>query len=467
MKRNSSLAISLLLALFASLVPFMLLAGTTAPAAGEIIVVPLKGEISQAQFLFLRRALKEAETKNASAVVIDMDTYGGALDAAVKMNDALLKTTVPTITFIDTNAGSAGALVALSTKRIFMAPVSAIGAAAPVTAGGADLESTMKDKTVSYFSGYFRSAAEHNDYNPDIAEAFISKEKEVKIGDTIVHAKGSLLTLSAQEATRVMDGKPLLASGIASSVDDLLSKANLAGTPRYFEPTGFETLAFWITKLAPLLLLGGIIGAYIEIKTGGFGVAGILSAICFLLFFAGHYLAGLAGWEVFALFVVGLALVLSELFVHPGTIIPGLVGMLLVAAAILWAMIDRWPNQPFLPTGEMLFRPLLNLAITAVLGILAIFILAKFLPETSVFDFIALRAANPVGPSFSPGTVASPARVSVGSEGVAKSMLRPSGNAQFGELIVDVITRGEFVEPNAALRVIAVEGSRIFVEAKR
>lgn len=443
----------------------VLLAASIISRANEVVVVPLHGEVSEAQFMFLRRAVKEAETQKASAVIVDMDTYGGELGAATKMRDALFKTSVPTITYINTNAGSAGALVALATQRIFMAPVSAIGAAAPVMSGGEDLPQTMNDKVVSYFSGYFRSAAERNGYNPDIAEAFISKEKEVKIADTVVHPKGSLLTLSAQEATREIGGKPLLASGIAESLNDLLAKAGLGGaTIRTIEPTGFETLAFWITTLAPLLLLGGIVGAYIEIKTAGFGLAGALSAICFVLFFAGHYVAGLAGWEIFVMFTLGIALVLSELLVHPGTIVPGLLGVLLASGAIVWAMVDRYPSQPLTPTSDMLIWPLTNFLIASLLGVLVIAILAKYLPQSSLFDIIALGTAEPIGPAFSRVTVASPAKVATGAEGVAKSILRPSGNAQFGNLVVDVITRGEFIEPDAPVRVLAVEGSRIVVE---
>src|SRR5206468_3075857 len=101
---------------------------------------------SEAQFMFLRRAVKEAEAKNASAFVLDMDTYGGDLEAATKMREALFKASMPTLTYINTNAGSAGALIALSTQKIYMAPVSAIGAAAPVTSGGQDLSATMNDK---------------------------------------------------------------------------------------------------------------------------------------------------------------------------------------------------------------------------------------------------------------------------------------------------------------------------------
>src|SRR5204862_2754265 len=117
-----------------------------------------------------------------------------------------------------------------------------------------------------------------------------------------LNAKGSLLTLNAQEASEVINGRPLLAAGIAQSIDDLAKKAKLGGQLVRLEPTGFEQLAFWITALAPLLLLAGIVCAYLEFKIPGATVPGILAGVFFMLFFLGHYLAGLAGWEAAAFF---------------------------------------------------------------------------------------------------------------------------------------------------------------------
>src|SRR5213082_1620266 len=195
----------------------------------------------------------------------------------------------------------------------------------------------------------------------------MNRDKEVKIGDRVVHAKGTLLSLNAQEATEKINGKPLLADGIADSIVDLKQKAGLQGNLISIDPTGFEQLAFWITSLAPLLLLGGIIGAYLEFKIPGATMPGIISAICFALFFLGHYLAGLAGWEVVGLFVLGVALVIIEiLFFAHSTIVFGVLGVLLMLASMLWAMIDRYPEQPFFPTGEMLAVPLRNLFIALV-----------------------------------------------------------------------------------------------------
>ena len=253
---------------------------------GDIVVVPLQGEISPSLLMFLRRGLKAAETSGASAIIFEMNTYGGRLDTAEEITSALNHATIPTYTFINSNAGSAGALIALATPHIYMAPVSAIGAAAPVLSTGEDLPLTAREKTISYWSALIRGSAIKNGHNPDIGEAFINKDKEVKLGDRMIHAKGTLLTLNAQEATEKINGKPLLADGTAESIVDLTKKAGLKGNVVSIEPTGFEQLALWITALAPLLLLGGIIGAYLEFKIPGASLPGIISAICFALFFS-------------------------------------------------------------------------------------------------------------------------------------------------------------------------------------
>src|SRR6476646_11862592 len=140
---------------------------------GDVVVVPLRGEVSPSLALFLRRAQKAAEAEGASAIVFDMDTYGGQLDAAEKITGILNHATIPTYTYVNSNAGSAGALVALSTKHIYMAPVSAIGAAAPILSTGEDLPPTEKEKTISYWSALVRGSAIRNGHNPDLGEAFM------------------------------------------------------------------------------------------------------------------------------------------------------------------------------------------------------------------------------------------------------------------------------------------------------
>src|SRR5437588_1990401 len=435
---------------------------------GDVVVVPLRGEISPSLLMFLRRAEKVAETNGARAIIFEMNTYGGRLDSAEEISSALNRATIPTYTFINSNAGSAGALIALATQHIYMAPVSAIGAAAPVLPTGEDLPLTQREKTISYWSALIRSSALKNGHNPDVGEAFMNKDKEVKIGDRVVHPKGTLLTLNAQEATEKLNGKPLLADGVADSVADLMQKAGLKGKVVALGPTAFEQLAFWITALAPLLLLGGIIGAYLEFKIPGATMPGIVSAICFALFFLGHYLAGLAGWEVVALFILGLALVIIEiLFFAHSTIVFGVVGVFLMLASLLWAMIDRYPGETFFPTGRMLAMPLLNLFLAIAAAAIGIVLLARYLPRTSIYRRFALITSNPSGPSLAgaPREFATALALSPGMQGVSLSILRPSGKARFADHIVDVITQGEFVAPNTAITIVQTDGMRVVVKA--
>ena len=433
---------------------------------GDTVVIPLKGEISPSLYFFLRRGVKLAEANEASAIVLDMNTYGGRLDVAEEMTGALNRLSIPSYTFIDSNAGSAGAIIALATKHIYMAPVSAIGAAAPVLSTGQDLPETERDKTISYWSALVRNIASRNGHNSDIGEAFMNKEKEVKLGDRVLHPKGSLLTLNAQEATEQVNGKPVLADGIAQSVGDLATKAKLSGRLVRLQPTGFEQLAFWITALSPLLLLGGIVGAYLEFKIPGATLPGVIAAICFTLFFLGHYLAGLAGWEAAVFFALGVALVLVEiLFFAHSTIVFGVVGMVLILASFFWAMVDRYPDQPLVPSRRMLLLPMLNLSLALAASIIVILLLARYLPRTSFYRRFALLAANPSGPSFvtNPGPLITGLPVVPGDHGLAVTTLRPSGKASFGQKVLDVVTAGEFIPAETPLVVSQIDGMRVVV----
>ena len=435
---------------------------------GDIVVVPLRGEVSPSLLTFLRRTEKAAENSGASAIIFEMNTYGGRLDSAAEITSALNRATIPTYTFINSNAGSAGSLIALATQHIYMAPVSAIGAAAPVLPTGEDLPLTEREKTISYWTALIRSSAIKNGHNPDIGEAFMNKDKEVKIGDRVIHPKGTVLTLSAQEATEKINGKPLLGDGIAASIVDLTQKAGLKGNIVSLNPSGFEQLAFWITALAPLLLLGGIIGAYLEFKIPGASLPGIISATCFALFFLGHYLAGLAGWEVVGLFVLGVVLVLIEiLFFAHGTIVFGVIGVFLMLTSLLWAMIDRYPGETFFPTGRMLAIPLLNLFLAIAAAVIVIAILARFLPRTSFYRRFALMTSNPPGPSLAgmPREFATPLALMPGMQGTALTILRPSGKARFADHVVDVVTEGKFIAPQTPITVIQTDGMRVVVKS--
>ncbi|HEY5793229.1 MAG TPA: NfeD family protein, partial [Chthoniobacterales bacterium] len=353
--------------------------------------------------------------------------------------------------------------------HIYMAPVSAIGAAAPVSGGGQEIPETMSAKIISYYSGYFRSAAEKNGYNPDIAEAFINKKKEVKIGDEVINPVDSLLTLSAQAAVKKYNGKPLLADGIADSVEALARQAGLGqAAVQKFEPSGFERIAFWITVFAPLFLAAGGLLAYLEFKSPGFGVAGVLSAVCFLLFFAGHYVAGLTGFEVMAVFVLGLLLVLVEVIFFPGVVFVSVLGLGLMLGSLFFAMVDFWPSRPLEFKVEQFSRAMIQFSIALVLTVFAGSLLARYFPSLPFFRRFLLTAASPGGGSIPVPVAALERRLpELGETGRAVSILRPSGRAVFGDDELDVMTDGEFIEPGAAVVLERREGAQLYVRRKR
>ena len=431
-------------------------------STGPVFVFPFKAEVSPTQLTFLRRALKDAERAGATAFILDMDTPGGRVDVTLEIFELLHKTTIPTLTFVNPNALSAGALISLATKKIYMRPDATIGAAAVVSSEGEDIQKTMKSKIDSVMAAKMRSVCEENGHNPDIAEAFMIVGKELKIGDTVIDSADTLLSLNGREAAKLYDGKPLLAAGLVETLDELLKAEGLTGTVTRIEATGFEKIAFWITMIAPLLLMGGIVGAYIEMKTPGFGIPGIASLICFGLFFGGHLVAGLAGWESVLVFVIGVILVIVEIFAVPGTVLPGLVGTLMIFGSIVWAMVDRWPGQTGWPAGEALTRPLINLLLGAGGAAVCAGVLVKFLPKTSFYRRLVLSTASASGPAVTVPIVN--LEMKVGDIGVAATTLRPSGKAAFGGEVHDVVTGGDFIAMGTSVRVVSADGMRVVVE---
>jgi membrane-bound serine protease (ClpP class) len=227
-------------------------------------------------------------------------------------------------------------------------------------------------------------------------------------------------------------------------------------------PTGAETLGLWINTISPLLLIIGMLGLYIEFKTPGFGLPGILGIAAFALYFFGGYVAGFSGAAWGIVFVVGLILVAVELFVFPGTFIAGVTGAVLMLVAIVMGMVDMYPGTPTLPSLPQLQMPLRQLAIavvgTAVVGLL----LAPILPKTPFFRRLVSQTASGVA---SVAAQEEQREARIGQIGVAISPLRPGGKARFGDHILDVITQGEMIDPGQSVKIIGHSGPDAVVEA--
>lgn len=436
----------------------------------KVYVLPIREDIMPPLVYLVRRGVKEAMGAQADLLVLDMNTDGGRLDVTEQIIEILNRFKGQTLTYVNRKAFSAGAFIAVATQKIYMTPGSVIGAAAPILMmpGGTGVEKppdTMEIKMTSAVSALVRASAEKNGYNKEVVEAMIDKSKELKIDGEMLNEKGKILTLTNREAEKEYGKppKPLLSSGTFSDLDTLLNKLGYAGAVQVrITPTGAERLASWINVISPLLLIIGMVGLYIEFKTPGFGLPGIIGIIAFAIYFLGGYVAGLAGLEWPALFVLGLVLLGLELFLFPGTALMGLAGLALMLVGIIMAMVDIYPGMPSIPTLPELRIPIQSLLIAMTGSALAGWILSRWLPKTALYGTLVSQSASGVS-SVQQQRQRQDERL--GHVGVAVSVLRPGGKAQFGEEILDVITQGELLEKGRRVRIIGHSAVEAIVEA--
>ncbi len=420
-------------------------AAATAEAAGaaektamparrqQVVVIPVRDQIAKPVLYILRRGLKEAIEQKADVVVLDMKTPGGALDVTFEIMEALAKFPGETITFVNTEAISAGAFISAVTDEIYFTPDGVIGAAAPVTSSGQDVDKTMKLKVVSYLKARVRAISEDKAYRGQVISAMIDEDYELKIGDTVIKAKGELLSLTATEASKTYGdpAQPLLAAGVAKDLDALLTaKFGHDGyVVKKLEVTWSERLAVLLNAIAPVLLGLGLLALFIEFKTPGFGIFGIAGIVFLAVVFLSNFVAGFSGHEPMLVFAIGLTLLAVEIFFFPGVVFMALAGLVLMLGSLVWAMADLWPNEPFTFSGEVFVRPLANvglgLGLAAGLGLL----LLRFMPKGWFWDRLVLNeAVTSDAQMFEPGL--GKADGVVGARGVAATALMPSGQVE-------------------------------------
>ena len=402
----------------------------------KVVVIPVRSQIDKPALYILRRGLKEAISAEVNTVVIDMETPGGRLDVTFDILKAIEKFPGKTITYINSEAISAGALISAGTDEIWFAPKGVIGAAAPVMAGGGEIDSTMRKKIVSYLKARIRAITEGRGYRAEVISAMVDSEMELKIGEEVIKAEGELLSLTASESTQLYGDPPvsLLGAGTAESIGELLDQIHGKGnySVKRYEPSWSEELAQYLTAITPALLAFGLLGLFIEFKTPGFGIFGVGGLILLAIVLFGHHVAGLSGYEPMLLLLLGLVLIAIEVFIFPGSIVFGITGAILVLASLIWAMLDIWPNQALEIDSEMLMRPLVHLTL-GVAGAVVLFIaLLRFLPGGGPWGGMILQAAVAGEPgSIRPVNAAAPdgseQKDLVGSEAIAATDLYPSG----------------------------------------
>jgi membrane-bound serine protease (ClpP class) len=471
--------------------------------AAQVYVIDIRNEIGSGLGTYISDGIQLAEEAGADAIVFDVDTPGGRVDSAVNIIRAIQDTQIPTIAFVNRQAISAGAMISIACNQIVMTSGGTIGDSAPVNIQGQE----VGEKAISYIQGTIRATAERENRNPDIAEAMVDKELVlVKLKDgqiikllpeeyatreeegeemEILCAQGKLLTLSTRQALEYG-----FADAEAETLTALLAQyqiVEVAGTKmplteeaimRRQREYGFsevnrlktltdaritkvratlaDKIVFFLTNpfISSLLLSLGLLGIFIEIRSPGFGVPGLLGLICVGLFFGGHMLTRIdAGWA-FLLFMLGIALIALEIFVIPGFGIAGILGVVLMLGSVFFVF-DGAYN---------LSTAVLWLSISVILTSALVILAAFLLPETRLFQRFALSTVMGTDMGYHSSS-AEDFQAYLGQSGTALTPLRPSGTARIADRRVDVVTVGDFIPQNSNVKVVEVEGSKVFVEA--
>jgi len=447
-------------------------------APGVVYVIPIKDMIERALVYLVERGVAEATAAGADALVIDMDTPGGRLDATEELIAILTGFDGMTMTFVNPDAISAGAITALATDRIYMAPGGRIGDAMPIMmsplpmGGPQEMPEGLKEKMVSPTVALIRSVAQRKGHDEKLAEAMVRPEMEYKIGDTMICPKGQLLTLTSRDAEQLVgEGdrqRPLLSSGTVDSIEEILERNGMGGyRVMTVQPSASERLGRFIDSfpVSGILLALGLLFLYIEFKTPGFGLPGISGAVLLGIWFWGHHVAGLANATELLLLGLGAVLLVVELLVIPGFGFVGITGIGLMTAALLMAMVQHYPSSPwYAPPAYEVQKAVINFGFALVITFLGGTLLARYLPKTSLFRQIALATA--VGRE--DGYASAPdVDDLVGQTGIAATDLHPGGWADFGERRVNVISYGAFIEKGTPIRIAEVHGNRIVVDEVR
>jgi membrane-bound serine protease (ClpP class) len=420
--------------------------GTTGAASAQsnplVYRVPVTGVIEQGLAPFIERSLAEAAEAGARAVVLDVDTPGGRIDAAERIIDAVRDADVPVYAFVNRRAFSAGAMISLAARQIYMLPGSVIGAATPVDGSG----TKASEKVVSAMRSEMRALAEERGLDPRVAEAMVDDQLDVPG----VKPAGQLLTLTTSEAASFKYAVPV------ESFEDVLTEIEASGVEVHTMSVNWaEQLVRFFTHpaVAPLLLSLGFLGLIIEIKAPGFGLPGLLGLAALAAFFGSHLLLGLAGWEDVLIFGAGVVLLALEVFVIPGFGIAGLLGLGAMVGGLFLTMLGGYPTAPEIAQVSGVITTSLLAVVVVAWALLRRVPRSQRLAERGIF--LTSQTSRESG-----YTTQEQRPELVGAEGVAMTDLRPTGVGRFGDERVDVVSDSGWVTQGTPIKILASEGYR-------
>ncbi|MGV3703840.1 MAG: NfeD family protein [Arcticibacter sp.] len=418
--------------------------------SAKVYVFDLHDEIGPPSWRQTKKAFDHAKELDASTIIIRMNTFGGLVDYADSIRSTILNSSMKTIVFIDNNAASAGALISIACDKIYMKPGASIGAASVVDTKG----TVLPEKYQSYMRGLMRATAEAKGRNPRIAEAFVDPDVEIKG----VNSKGKVLTLTSKEAIKVG-----FCAGEVTSVDQIFAAEGLDPQQRVDHQVSVidHIIVFLISPVVSgfliLLIIGGI---YFEMQTPGIGFALLVSVVAAALFFAPLYLEGLAAhWEI-GLFLVGLVLLMLEVFVIPGFGVAGILGIICIVGGLALSMVMN-DFFDFNVTGsEQLTTAVLIVLFSMVASIVICVILGKSIMKTPVFRRLVLEDEQRSDLGYVSGK--QPDDI-LRKEGFAKTDMRPSGKIEIEGLWYDAIALDGYLEKGTRIYVEKQENYNVFV----
>ncbi|WDP93284.1 MAG: serine protease [Desulfobacter sp.] len=461
-----------------------------APPSPHLYIIPVSGTVEPGMAAYIRRALKSVEEDKTAVLVFKLDTFGGRVDAAFEIVEAL--SGVPkerTVAYVEKKAISAGALIALSAGTLIMKENTLIGDCAPIIQTG-DGHKEAGEKTQTVLRAQFRTLAKRNGYPEVLAEAMVTKSMEVYrvdlAGETRYMDKtayGDLTDAEKKSVTRkktivkagellTMDDKEALTLGFSrQSVQNIDEAMDFLGYGAYGKTevaeTWSEDLVRAMQPFLPILMIIGIGALYTEIKAPGFGLPGIIGILCLGMVFFNQYMAGLADYTELLIFLIGFLLLGVEVFVLPGFGIAGITAILVIAVGLVLSFQGFVLPDPTLPWEGRLMVKNVGLVMGAALAALAVsFSMIRYV--------LPLLSAVVKGPYLdatlqdSHADSKAIAGISPGNTGVALTQLRPSGKIRIrdgeAERKVDAITRGDFIDPGAHVRVAEVSRNQVIVE---
>ncbi|MCH7574539.1 MAG: nodulation protein NfeD [Candidatus Marinimicrobia bacterium] len=424
--------------------------------SAQVYTVPIQGTIDLGLPPFVERVIALAAKEQPDLIIFDIDTFGGRIDGATRIKDAIMESPVPTIAFINRRAISAGALISLACDQIIMTSGATIGAATAVDLQG----NKASEKVISYMREEMSATAEARGRPSRLAEAMVDEDIEIEWliikGDSVSLAeveggrKGKLVTLTTEKAIRLG-----MADGTFESIEELLRDRNLQDAAIIsFSPSWSERMVRFLTDpvVSSLLMSLGIMGLIFEIRSPGFGVGGIIGVTALSLFFGASFMAELATITEVLFFVTGLILILLEVFVIPGFGVAGVSGI----GLMLWGMFKMMLGE--YPSPEQMEQAFLGLNIGIIGAIMAIILMLRMLFTSRLFKEMA--------PITSPDyTVSVGLESLVGQQGVTLTPCMPSGKADIGGRQINIMTRGESLGKGVAVEVISVETNVAFVRA--